>query len=344
VVDHPATVDVFVDERFVPPGTPAAGQLDIHQVREKRLPLSATDERGRDLLPLLRAKDDAYVGGFRPGPYQGITEPHDLILDLGPLGGALDIRLFLQGWLFPTDASINAAIAQGTSVSVLRPSLAVRDAAGNWRTVIESLSFPAGKDKTMIVDLTGKFLSRDHHVRIRTNMEIYWDQAFVSVDRADAGVRVTRLAPVAADLHARGWSRVFRKGGRYGPQWFDYAQVSRESPWLQVGGRFTRYGDVLPLLRDADDQTVIIASGDEMTLEFPETGAPPLPAGWKRDFLFFNVAWMKDADLHTAAGQTVEPLPFQAMTRYPYGEGERYPDDPTHRRYVHEYNTRTTRQ
>lgn len=344
-VDHPATLDVFVDERFVPPGTPAAGQLDIHQVQKQRLPRSATDERGRDLLPLLRAKDDAYVGGFTPGPYQGITETHDLILDLGPFGGTNDIRLFLQGWLFPTDASINSAIAQGKSLAVIWPSLEVRDAAGRWRTVMENLSFPAGKDKTMIIDLTGKFLSGDHHVRIRTNMEIYWDHAFVSIDRADAGVRVTRLAPVAADLHARGWSRAFRKGGRYGPQWFDYAQVSRESPWLTVGGRFTRYGDVLPLLGDADDQTVIIASGDEMTLEFAETGAPPLPDGWKRDFLFYNVAWMKDADLHTAAGQTVEPLPFHAMTRYPYGEGggERYPDDPAHRRYVEQYNTRTTR-
>jgi len=341
-VDHPASVDVFVDERFVPPGTPAAGHLDLHQVREKRLPRSATDERGRDLLPLLRAKDDAYVGGFTPGPYQGITEVHDLVLDLGPFGGTNDIRLFLRGWLFPTDASINAAIAQGESVAVIWPSLEVRDAAGRWRTVMENVSFPAGKDKTMIIDLTGKFLSRDHHVRIRTNMEIYWDHAFVSVDRADTGVRVTRLAPVAADLHARGWSRVFRKGGRYGPQWFDYAQVSREAPWLTVSGRFTRYGDVLPLLRDADDQTVIIASGDEMTLEFPESAAPPLPAGWKRDFLFFNVAWMKDADLHTAAGQTVEPLPFHAMTRYPYGPSgdERYPDDAAHRRYVKEYNTR----
>jgi tetratricopeptide (TPR) repeat protein len=342
-VDHPDSVDVFVDERFVPPGTPASGQLAIHQVREQHLPLSATDERGRDLLPALRAKDDQYVGGFVPGPYQGITQVHDLVLDLGPPRSPADIRLFLQGWLFPTDASINAAIAQGSSVPFIRPSLAVRDAAGNWRTVIENLSFPAGKDKTMIVDLTGKFLSDDRHVRIRTNMEIYWDHAFVSVGRDDVPLRVTRLAPVAADLHARGWSRVFRKGGRYGPQWFDYSQVSRESPWLFVGGRFTRYGDVLPLLGAADDQTVIIASGDEMTLEFPATDAPPLPAGWKRDFLLFNIAWMKDADLHTAAGQTVEPLPFHAATRYPYGPEQRYPDDAAHRRYVAEYNTRTIR-
>jgi hypothetical protein len=344
-VDHPDSVDVFVDESFVPPGTPASGQLAIHQVREQYPPLSATDERGRDLLPLLRAKDDAYVGGFTPGPYQGVTQPHDLILDLGPLREAGEIRLFLQGWLFPTDASINAAVAQSAAVSIQRPVVQVRDVAGTWRTV-QTLTFPAGKDKTLIVDLTGKFPSGDHHVRIRTNMEIYWDHAFVSVGPRDDGapLTVTRLAPVSANLHARGWSRVFRKGGRYGPQWFDYSQVSRQSPWLFVGGRFTRYGDVLPLLGDADDEAVIIASGDEMTLEFPEADAPPLPAGWKRDFLFYNVAWMKDADLHTAAGQTVEPLPFHAATRYPYGppSRERYPDDAAHRRYAREYNTRTT--
>jgi len=281
------------------------------------------------------------VGGFVPGPYQGVTEPHDLVLDLGSLTNARAVTLFLEGWLFPTDASINAAIAQGKAVKIEWPSLAVRDAAGNWRTVIENLSFPAGKDKTMIIDLTGKFLTADHHVRIRTSMEIYWDRVFFTVGLTDSPMRVTRLAPVAADLHARGWSRVFRKGGRYGPQWFDYSQVSRQTPWRAVGGHFTRYGDVLPLLREADDQSVIIASGDEMSLEFPEA-APPLPNGWKRDFLLFNVAWMKDADLHTASGQTVEPLPFHAMTHYPYGAELRYPDDAAHRRYVAEYDTRIT--
>jgi Flp pilus assembly protein TadD len=339
-VDHPELVDVFVDESFVPPGAPGAGQLAIRQVREKHLPVTATDERGRDLLALLVAKDDQYVGGLTPGPYQGVTQTHDLVLEFGPLPARGDVRLFLQGWLFPTDASINAAVAQGTAVSIMRPQVQVRDATGNWRTV-QTLTFPAGKDKTMIVDLTGKFPSRDRRVRVRTNMEIYWDHVFVATDHADhAPLRVTRLAPIYADLHARGWSRVYRKGGRYGPFWFDYAQVSKESPWLKVGGHFTRYGDVLPLLGAADDQTVIIASGDEMSLEFPETDAPPLPRGWKRDFLLYNVAWMKDADLHTATGQTVEPLPFHAATSYPYAPGQRYPDDAAHRRYIEEYITR----
>jgi hypothetical protein len=110
-----------------------------------------------------------------------------------------------------------------------------------------------------------------------------------------------------------------------------------------VSGNFTRYGDVLPLLDAADDQAVIMASGDEMTIEFPESGPPPLPPGWRRDFLLYNVAWMKDADLHTAAGQTVEPLPFHAAARYPYAPDQRYPDDAAHRAYITEYNTRVIR-
>ena len=337
-VDHPDSIDVFVDERFVPPGTPGAGQLAIRQVARRQLPIAATDDRGRDLLPQIRARDDDYVGGFTPGPYQGVTVPHDLVLDFGPVPDG-ETRLVLQGWLFPTDASINAAVAQSKAVQIVRPVIQVPDKSGNWRTVAD-LTFPAGKDKSIIVDMTKKWLSTDRRIRIQTNMEIYWDHAFLALGEESAPLTVTRLKPVAADLHARGWSRVYRKGGQYGPFWFDYAQVSKQSPWRAVGGNFTRYGDVLPLLDAADDRAAILASGDEMTVEFAEAATPTLPAGWKRDFLLYNVAWMKDADLHTAAGQTVEPLPFHAAARYPYAPEQHYPDDAAHRRYVAEYNTR----
>ena len=36
----------------------------------------------------------------------------------------------------------------------------------------------------------------------------------------------------------------------------------------------------------------------------------------------------------------VEPLPFRAMSNYPYGPGEKYPDTPAHRDYLKRYNTR----
>ncbi|MBI4714538.1 MAG: hypothetical protein HY760_01075 [Nitrospirae bacterium] len=65
-----------------------------------------------------------------------------------------------------------------------------------------------------------------------------------------------------------------------------------------------------------------------------------LPAGWRRDFFIYTDGWIKDADLNTATGDRVTPLPFHAMSRYPYGPDESYPADQEHRRYLTEFNTR----
>jgi hypothetical protein len=209
-----------------------------------------------------------------------------------------------------------------------------------------NLGFPSGKSKTMVIGLSGIFPTRDHHVRIRTNLQIYWDQAFVARDIADGpeddgtGVRIRPLSMTSANLHFRGYSRTYRKGGRYGPWWFDYDRVSVSSPWRPITGAFTRFGDVRPLLGMSDDMYVIMAPGDEATLEFDAASADSLPRGWKRDFLLYTDGWIKDSDLNTAFGTTVEPLPFHAIKSYPYVPGESYPSDAAHQRYRLEYNTR----
>jgi Tfp pilus assembly protein PilF len=336
-VDHPESVQVYVNERFVPAG---AASLRLYQVVRPRPPVAATDELGNDLLAALRAQDDVYAATLRPARYQGLAELHDLVLDFGSLAGMDSVFLFLTGWIYPTDASINFALAQSRARQVVPLQVQLKDRAGQWRTVIPDLGFPAGKNKTVIADLTGKFLSADRRVRIRTNMEIYWDRAFVATTALASPVTVTTLRPVAADLHYRGFSRMYRKGGRYGPQWYDYADVSREQAWAPIVGAFTRYGDILPLVDTADDRYVIFGPGDEVALQFDSAAAPPLPRGWTRDFLIYTDAWLKDADLNTATGGTVEPLPFHGMSRYPYGADEAFPNDAAHRRYVETYNTR----
>jgi len=85
---------------------------------------------------------------------------------------------------------------------------------------------------------------------------------------------------------------------------------------------------------------VIMAPGDEATLTFDANAAPPLRAGWTRDFLLYTDAWLKDSDRNTARGGTVRPLPFHGMSRYPYGSDEAYPTDAEHTRYMEAYNTR----
>jgi len=337
-LDHPESFEIFVDERLLPSAVPG---YKVYQVSDKQIPVSAIDNNGINLLPLIREKDDRYISNLTPGRYQGLTERTELTLDLGEVDFSKDLILFLNGWIFPTDASINASIAQSSAFEVIPPYLEAINDRGEWETIIENLSFPMGKDKTIVADLSGKISTTDPRIRICTNMEIYWDQIFYANENTDSPILSHSIIPSSADLHYRGFSRTFRKGGRYGPHWFDYSEVvSTGQPWRDLIGTYTRYGDVLPLLTEADDKYIIKNAGDETSITFNTEGLPAPPEGWTRDFLIHSVGWVKDGDLNTASGQTVGPLPFHGMTRYPYGPEESYPTDKEHKKYLKEYNTR----
>ncbi|MBK7627953.1 MAG: VCBS repeat-containing protein [Bacteroidales bacterium] len=336
-VDHPESTDIYVKEQFSPP--PFTG-LDIIQVEEKTLPESAFNGNGEDVLQFISKKDDNYLSGFTPERYQGITEVNELILDPGDAGKNGELHLFMNGWIFPTDASINYALTQTDKLKVFPPVIQVINKKGDWETVISNLGFPMGKDKTVIADLTGKFITSDHRIRIRTNMEIYWDYIFFSEKLAENMTITTKMEPTAADLHYRGFSESFRKGNRYGPHWFDYSKTETEPKWRDLPGNYTRYGDVLPLLYTSDNKYIISNAGDEASIEFDAESLPELKPGWKRDFLINSVGWVKDGDLNTAFGNSVLPLPFHGMKSYPPSEKDTYPNSPELQKYNREYNTR----
>jgi hypothetical protein len=170
-------------------------------------------------------------------------------------------------------------------------------------------------------------------------MQIYWNHIFYATKVADSPLRSFSLEPVAADLHYRGFSKVTRETP-YSPHIPDYQSVTTAPKWRDLTGSYTQYGDVLPLLLESDSKYVIMNAGDEITIEFDAAQLPEPPSGWKRDFIFYNDGWLKDGDLNTARGQTVEPLPFHGMTSYPYGLKESYPKDEEHISYLEEYNTR----
>ncbi len=336
-VDHPIESEIFVDERFIPPPYP---DLKIYNIAYQNIPVTAVDRDGHDLLPYINKKDDNYISNFKLGQFQGITEMKDIVLDLGEDILEDNIVLFLNGWIFPTDASINIAISQSTKTKVIPPYIQVLDENGKWITINDNIGFPMGKDKTVIVDLSNKFQSAHHKVKISTNMQIYWDYIFFSANNINDLIHVEILEPEMADLHYRGFSKSFRKGGRYGPHWFDYQTVSEEPKWRDLEGNYTRYGDVIPLLLEPDNKYIIANAGDEISIDFDAINLPELPIGWKRDFLIYSVGWVKDGDLNTAYGQTVAPLPFHSMKSYPSGINEQYPNDKEYIDYMNKYNTR----
>jgi hypothetical protein len=105
-------------------------------------------------------------------------------------------------------------------------------------------------------------------------------------------------------------------------------------------GRYTREGDVRELLARSDDMFAIAKPGDEIALSFDAAAAGPLPDGWTRTFLLMADGFSKEMDINSASPDVVEPLPFHAMTKYPYGGQEHYPDTAAHRAYRDTYNTR----
>ncbi len=335
-VDHPVDTDIFVNEQYTPP--PFA-EFKIYGVSEKLYPISAVNHKGEDVSDALKKVDYHYAVEHAPGSYQGVVEPHAIILDLGDTPNDEPVILYLNGWIFPTDTSINVALSQNPAIASRFPSVAVKDKTGKWETVIDMIGIPAGKNKTITIDLTGKFLSDDRHVQIETDMQIYWDAVFFTVGEQDVSMKITELNPDSADLHYRGFSEMYRPNP-HAPHLFDYQKVTKSGQWRDLAGFYTRYGDVNPLLQAVDDMYVILNAGDEITVEFDASRLPPLKMGWTRDFILYSDGWDKDGDINTLTSQTVEPLPFHGMSAYPYPETEHYPNDKAHQRYRLEYNTR----
>jgi hypothetical protein len=315
-VDHALDVEVFVDERFVAPEPPP---FELYAVREMHPVVSAHDHRGRDVTATIAALDANYLGGFAKGKYQGVAEPHYLEIDLGPWTDPQVVRLLSSGWIHPTDSSLNVAISQGANDPPAALSIWVADGCGDWVEAIPNAGFPAGKNKTMVLDLTGKFPSDDHRVQLRTNLEIYWDRIAMGVGDARVKPMLRSLAPRVAELRFLGYPEMAPANER-SPELPDYTRPRRVSPWRDLIGWYTRYGDVRALLAETDDRYVIMNAGDEIALTFE--APPPPPDGWTRDFVLFSDGWVKDGDFNTAESKTVGPLPHHAMTEYPYSPEE----------------------
>jgi hypothetical protein len=218
------------------------------------------------------------------------------------------------------------------------PYLQVQDAAGAWKTVNPDMGMPSGKPKTIVVPV--QFLSASRKVRIVTNLCVYWDEIFLSEGASDAQVKPTLIPFDSADLHFRGFSETRIHPQRKQPDTFFYDHVSVASFWNPTPGLYTRFGPVDNLLRNVDDQLVIMGSGDEVRLQFPMAALQAPPAGMTRDFLLKVDGWAKDRDPNTAFSSTVQPLPFHGMSQYPYPASEHFPRDAVHDAYQRTYNTR----
>ena len=311
-VDHPAGTEIFTDERFVVPPV----KLAITATETPHPVARAADDRGNDVTDILRSLDGRYLDTFGRGQYQGVTRDHYVEIDLGndaPTSGPL--YLIARGWVHPSDSSINVALSQGHHEQPQPLSLEVPDGRGGWVVAQSNLGFPAGRRKICLIDLTGVFHpGTPRKVRLRTNLEVYWDQIQWARGLPDTPLKITRVDPSLADLHYRGYSTVHQANAS-SPEIPDYNHIASTTQiWPDLEGYYTRYGDVRALLNKIDDRYVIMNAGDELALRFAAP-APPAP-GWVRDYVLAGDGWIKDGDYNSTWSATVRPLPYHAKTTY----------------------------
>jgi Flp pilus assembly protein TadD len=337
-VDHPADTEIFVDERFAIPPPPLA----VRATEPLRPIARAVDDLGADVTEFVRSRDGRYLDTFGRSVYQGITRDHFVEVDLGadvPSDGPL--VLVATGWIHPTDSSINVALGQGKREPPNPLSIEVPDGHGGWRVAKAGLGFPAGKHKTVLLDLDGLFLpGQPRVVRLRTNLEIFWDSLDWTIALPSASVTMSRVAAETADLRFRGYSAM-TQADRSSPELPEYERLAGTAPrWLDLVGYYTRFGDVRALLAGVDDRYVILNAGDEILLRFP--ALPPPPQGWARDYVFISDGWEKDGDFNTTFSKTVLPLPSHDRPEYNVAPGS-LEDDPVfkvHAQDWQEYHTR----
>ena len=332
VVDHPIGTDAYMSmTSYLSDGS--TGKVYTVTNETTTSPLSATNEMGEDVLAQLQSIDGVFTPGINgyDSVWNNITL-NQLTLDLGNLNDASTIKLLIRGivdwgpadsyynWIDSfKDAAAQGLITSNTEISPA-PYMEVKAANGTWIRVNQDIPLPSDyRARTYTVDITGIFPPdvTDYQIRFNNYWNVTYD--YIGIDTStQSDIIIQNLYPTSAVLS----------------QLWDTTSTS--------SGAFTRYGDVLPLLENADDMYVIGRQGDQVNMLFPAANLTDPAPGMVRDYFFVVASWFKDPPGEWGYGFdfTVDPMPFIAMSGFPYTSAESYPYDAEHLAYLNMYNTR----
>ena len=218
-LDHPAA-DRDLHQRQVQSRRPSPSS-GCSAWSSASIPPAARDHRGASVLPELLRRDRQLSRRASRRDYNGTAELHHLDLDFGKAAPDNRAILILNGWVDWADGSTFLAASQEKPGGLVMPYLQVKDAQGKWRTVIEDMGIPAGKPKTIAVDLTGQIplrLARSphRHQPVRLLGRDFPERE----DRGAADGADGNGAVAAADLRFRGFSRPVIHPERKQPEQF----------------------------------------------------------------------------------------------------------------------------
>jgi tetratricopeptide (TPR) repeat protein len=277
--------------------------------RDELLPAKAVNDRGQGVTELVSKADLRPAPPGKPDPhFIGRNAEHWIELEFDkPLDAhAGKPILIADGWIeFPYSQTMFAAWQAGAAYHA--PTIEARDAAGAWQKILPEVGYPDGMPRQISVPL-------DHlpagcrALRVRTNMEIYWDRFSVAWSEPCPQAKRRPLELASAELHRFGFPE--RIVGPERQTTFNYDHRPPIDDVRYLTGYYTRFGHIEELVSRTDDAVATIGPGEAAQLQF-DTTTDAIPPGWTRRFVLEVNGWCKDTDLFTKDGETVEPIPHR---------------------------------
>lgn len=279
----------------------------------------------------LRVSPEIYGDHLR-----GWAKTQEITLDFGPLDHTKPLVLALNGWLRFGGAMANIAASHRDDLPFPFPTLAVETADGAWQPVDVRFGTPAGRTKSIIVELAGQLPAGAKRLKLSHAFELHWDQIALLEQAGEERTKIVRLSPARTDLQYRGFSEDAPLDWTHPTTPIhDLMTATPLIPKVPAGWA-TRYGAVDELIAEKDNAFVLINGGDALTVEFDATRLLPTPAGYERQFFLWSVGWDKDADYYTVLGDQLEPWPWHGMDDQEYGQQPRptFPTDELMKKYT----------
>ncbi len=308
--DLPPGWNMTLDERLAVHGPAATGNAIFYQDQDVVQPIKAIDQAGADVLDMILSVDGkAAEPAARDRRFLGRTEPSELVVKFARPLDSLEGEpvLVFHGWIeYPYSQTMFAAWQAGAEYHA--PTLEALDANGQWQILAAQFGYPAGMPREASLPLSNMSLPKGvRTLRLRTNMEIYFDAVYVVSNKKCPGAIRTELPLRGAIVSEAGFPRRTNHAQRRPFYEYDH----RASLWdtQHQTGFYTDFGPAAELVRDTDDALAIVGPGEEIEVQFDHRPLAALSAGWTRRFVFEANGWCKDRDLLTKDGEKVAPLP-----------------------------------
>lgn len=300
VLDVPIEYSVTLDERMMIAEPQVTGQTLFYQDIIK--PILVFNKLNEDVTEKILITDKQAVDMVnKDHRFLGLVDEQIITLEFEQVLFG-EYHLIMNGWVeYGYSQTMFAAWQAGLRANAPTIEYFVN---GQWKTLLVEFGYPAGMPRAATVPLD--IPEETTRLRIRTNMEIYFDQLGLIQTVTPENINIHQLELSRANVKQLGFPR--RLDNQQRVPSYDFNDIEPFWDTRYMEGAYSQLGDVTELLEEHDNALAIIGAGESIELFFIDD-LPPLEQGYHRFYLLKFKGWAKDMDILTKNGETLDPVP-----------------------------------